>query len=138
MENKLTEIFQKAKLEPGPNLTEDIWRALVLRDKRSTRLKLWIFACAGSISLVGLFPAINILLNDLSRSGLYEYFSLIFEEGGSVFSYWKELALSLAQSLPMTSIIFTLSLIFVFFLSSRYLIRQIDKNQLISFATLSA
>jgi hypothetical protein len=35
MENKLTEIFQKAKLEPGLNMAGDILACkLILRDKR--------------------------------------------------------------------------------------------------------
>jgi hypothetical protein len=137
MENKLTEIFQKAKLEPGLNMAGDIWRALILRDKRITRFKLWASATILLASLVGLFPVANALLNDLARSGLYEYFSLIFSNGWSVLSYWKELTLSLAESLPTTSIIFTLSLVFVFFLSLRYMVKEIYKNQLMGFITLS-
>jgi hypothetical protein len=136
-EDNLIKIFQKAKLEPNLDLAENVWRVIILRDKRIVQFKLWVFACIGFASFAGLFPALNILLSDLSRSGLYEYLSLIFEEGSSVLSYWKELAFSLAQSLPMTSIVLTLSLIFVFFLSLRYLMRQIGKNQSMNFAILS-
>ena len=134
---QLIKIFQKARLEAEPELALSIWHTLILRDKRLTQIKIWVFAGVGFASFVGLFPAIGLLLRDLASSGLYDYFSLLFANGGSLLSYWKELALSLAQSLPTTSLVFTLSLIFVFFLSLRYLLRQIEKNQLMGFATLS-
>jgi hypothetical protein len=138
MENKLTKIFQKAKYESGAEMAPAIWRAIALRDKRITLFKLWISVCTGLASLAGLIPTAITLSNDLSHSGLYEYFSLVFGEGWSVLSYWKELAFSIAQSLPITNIVFTLSLIFVFFLSLRYVFKEIDKNQSFRFATLSA
>jgi len=96
-------------------------------DKRITLLKLWISACIGLSSLAGLVPTAIALSNNLSHSGLYEYLSLIFGDGWSVLSYWRELAFSIAQSLPITSIVFTLSLIFIFFLSLRYVFKEMDK-----------
>jgi hypothetical protein len=129
MQNKLTKIFQKAKHESDSELVSTVWSAIVLRDKKITRIKLWIFACAGFASLAGLLPAIKILFTDLAKSGLYEYFSLIFSDGGSIISYWKEFIFSLAESLPIMSMIFALSLTFVFFLSLRYVIKQIDRGQ---------
>jgi hypothetical protein len=130
MEQKLIKVFQKAKYEPGANLAENVWLAIVLREKRIARFKLWAFSIMGIVSLAGLIPAFNILLSDLAQSSFYEYFSLLFGGGGAVFSYWKELTLSLAESLPSASIIFVLSLIFIFFLSLRYAVKQINKNHL--------
>ena len=136
-QTRLTEIFKKAKYEPSVDVAPSIWQTITMRNKRINQFKLWAFSFAGFISLAGLIPAINMLFNDLTKSGLYEYFSLIFENGGSVVSYWKELVFSLAQSLPIMSIIFTLSLIFAFFLSLRYLMRQVGKNQLLTLTALS-
>lgn len=137
MQEKLTKIFQKVKYESDPNLALHIWRAIVVRDKYMARLKLWAFALVGFISFVGLVPALKTLSGDLAQSGFYEYFSLIFSDGGSVLSYWKELVFSLAESLPTVSIILTLSLLFICFLSLRYLMKQISKSQLINSLTLS-
>lgn len=130
MEQKLVEAFHKIKYEPDASLAENVWRTIILRNKRTAQLKLWAFAATGIASLIGLVPAFKILSNDLSQSGFYEYFSLIFSDSGSIISYWKEFILSLAESLPIASIIFTLSLIFVFFLSLRYAMKQINKVQL--------
>ena len=136
MEHKLIKLFQKAKYEPDTNLADDIWHAIVIRDKYMTRLKLWAFAFMGFVSLVGLVPALKVLSNDFTQSGFYEYFSLIFSDGGSMLSYWKEFVFSLAESLPTMSIIFTLSLLFICFLSLRHLMKQVGKGQLINSATL--
>jgi len=136
-QQKLAEFFQKAKYEPERDAAPHIWQMIITREKHVDQLKLWVFSVASFVSLAGLVPAINILLRDLTKSGLYEYLSLIFENGNSIASYWKELAFSLAQSLPTMSIIFTLSLVFVFFLSLRYVMKQVGKNQFINLTTLA-
>jgi hypothetical protein len=131
METKLTKIFQEAKYEPDSKLARAVWGAIVRRDKLITRLKLWAFALLGLVSFGGLVPATQALFDDLTRSGFYEYFSLIFSDSRSVLYYWKELSFSLAESLPIVSTIFALSLIFACFLSLRYLMKQVGRNQLI-------
>jgi len=130
VKQKLVKAFREIKYEPDANLAENVWRTIVLRNKRMAQFKLWSFAATGIVSLAGLVPAFKILSNDLAQSGFYEYFSLIFSDSRLIISYWKELVFSLAESLPTVSIIFTLSLIFVFFLSFRYAMKQISKGQL--------
>jgi hypothetical protein len=131
MEDKLIKIFQKAKYEPESDLEQVVWSTIIARDKRTTRFKLWTYGFVGLASFAGLIPAFKILFTDLAHSGFYEYFSLIFSDTGSILSYWKELIFSLTESLPVVSIIFTLSLLFICFLSLRYLMKQIIRNELI-------
>lgn len=128
MEQKLVEAFHKIKYEPDASLAENVWRTIILRNKHTVQLKLWAFAATGIASLIGLVPAFKILSNDLAQSGFYEYFSLIFSNGGSILFYWKELVFSLAESLPTMSIILTLSLIFILILSLKNLTKQIINN----------
>jgi hypothetical protein len=138
MEEKLLKLFKQAKYEPNPDLAACVWRTIIAEDKSYTaKFKLWICAFIGFASLAGLVPVFQMLLSDLAHSGFYEYFSLIFSDGGSILSYWKELTLSLAESLPTMSIIFTLSLVFISLLSFRYVMKQISRNQFISFEPLS-
>lgn len=131
MQDRLTKVFQKAKYEENSNLAQNVWQTIVTREKRNTRIKLWVFSLAGIASLAGLIPAFKILSNDLAQSGFYEYSSLVFSDGISHLSYWKEFLFSLAESLPMVSIILLLSLIFTLFLSLKYIARQIIKGQLL-------
>ncbi len=130
MEKELIKAFNKARYEENPNLADNVWHNIVLRNKRITRLKLWAFSSIGFISLIGFIPAWQKLSSDMTQSGFYEYFSLAFSNGGSILSYWRELLLSIAESLPMTSIILSFSLVFVIFLSFKYATKQIIKNQL--------
>jgi hypothetical protein len=139
MEQKLRKIFQKAKYENTQNLADNIWSVILLREKQATRFKLWAFTLAGFASLAGAIPAIKALSSDLVQSGFYEYFSLIFSDGGSVISHWKEFVFSIAESLPTMSIIISLSFVLVFFLSLKYATKQIIKGQLspVGFSPLS-
>ena len=129
IEPRLVKIFKETSYEPSSDLAFNIWYTITLHEKRNTRIKLWIFSLVGFISFAGFIPALNLLLNDLRQSGFYEYFSLIFSNG-SVLFFWKELVLSIAESLPTASIILTLSLVFVFVLSLKYLIKQLNNNSL--------
>jgi len=130
MQDKLTKVFQKAKYNESSILAENVWNTIVAREKRNTQTKFWAFFSLGATSLAGLVPVFKVLSNDLSQSGFYEYSSLIFSDTGLMLSYWKELSFSLAESLPITSIVFTLSLLFIVFLSIKYVLKQIINNQL--------
>ena len=130
MQDKLTKVFQKAKYNESSILAENVWNTIVAREKRNTQTKFWAFFSLGATSLAGLVPVFKVLSNDLSQSGFYEYSSLIFSDTGLMLSYWKELSFSLAESLPIMSIVFTLSLLFVIFLSIKYVLKQIINNQL--------
>ena len=130
MENELIKIFKKAKYEPDANLALDVWRAVMARNEEKARLKLWTFSILGLFSLAGLVPVLEMLISDFAHSGFYEYFSLIFPDGASIASSWKELMFSLAESLPTVSVMLTLSLVFVFFFSIRHAMQQVGKNRL--------
>lgn len=128
MEQELVKAFKKAKYEADPALVSNICQNVILRNKRSAILRLWGFSITSLVSFVALIPAWKALLNDLTQSGLYEYLSLAFSNSGSVLSYWKEFTLSIAEALPTMSIMLSLSLVFVFFLSFKYVMKQIISN----------
>ncbi|OGI59852.1 hypothetical protein A3C60_00380 [Candidatus Nomurabacteria bacterium RIFCSPHIGHO2_02_FULL_37_45] len=131
MQDKLKEVFSKGRYLPEKELTENIWRVIVLHDKRNLHLKFWTFSFIGLISLVGLVPAFKILSNNLVQSGFYEYLSLAFTSDGSILNYWRDFLLLLGESLPVMSITLLLSLIFIFFLSLKYAMKQTIKSQLV-------
>jgi hypothetical protein len=130
MQQDLAKILQKAKFKPEENLPEKVWSAVVLYDKKTTRLKLWFFSCVGFLSLVGIIPMFKILLTDFAQSGFYEYLSLAFSSSGSIIKYWGDFTILLAESLPVVSIIASLTLVFIFFISLKYTMREIIKSQL--------
>jgi hypothetical protein len=130
MENRLTKILKSASYKPTSSLNEDIWCTIVKRNKYIARLKLILFSIIGAISIAGLIPAIKALSSDVSASGLFDYLSLAFSSGSSVFSYWKEFSLSIVESLPLMSIMLSLTFLFILCISIKHILRQIIKNQL--------
>jgi len=129
MEEGLKRAFQAAKYEPNKGLAPEIWRAVAMRNKRILFLKIASFSSLGIAALIGFIPMFQMLINDFAKSGFYEYLSLAFSSGGSITSYWKELVFSLAESLPTTSIVIVLVIVFIFFLSLRYVMKQIINNK---------
>ena len=139
MEKELKNAFHRVKYEDNIHLADNIWLKIALRNKLIARIKIWVFSSIGLASLLGLIPAFKVLSNDLMESGFYEYLSLIFSNSNSIASYWRELSLSLAESLPTASIALSLSLILIFFLSLKFTTKQIIKGQtsLTGFSRLS-
>jgi hypothetical protein len=86
-----------------------------------------------SASFISLFPTLKQLGASFSRSGFYEYFSLAFSDGGGVaLSYWKEISLSLVESLPTLSIILFLTIVFILIISLRFMARNFRSSLLIT------
>jgi hypothetical protein len=135
MDKKLVKLFCGIKCEPDREAAENIWHAIVERDRRIARVKFWSFCALGFVSLLALMPALSIMWSDLSQSGFFDYFSLLSPGSsldGSVFSYWRELSFSLIESLPTMSILLSLSLVFSLFLSLKYASGQIYKKNLLA------
>ncbi len=130
MQKELKSAFLKASYIPETNLADNIWSALIKRNKRIVYLKLITLSLMGGSSLFGLMPAFKILMANFSQSGFYEYFSLAFSSSGTLIIYWKDFLLLLAESLPAMSMILFLTLILVFLFSLKYITRQIIKGQL--------
>jgi len=131
MNKNLREVFSRVNLKPNAGLADNIWNSIVMREKRIAKLKLGLFSLIGMLSLVGAVPVFKTLITDFTQSGFYEYFSLIFSDSGLILSIWREFVFSLIESLPVLSIILSLTLIFIFFLSLKYAMKQIGRGQLL-------
>jgi len=124
MDSDLIKAFQKAKYHPESRLSDDILLFIRIRQARKNNIKFWIYSSTGVVSFVGLFFSIKLLIADFIQSGFYEYLSLVFSDSKAL-SYWKEITLSITESLPMTNLIISLSLVFIFLLSLRFMARNI-------------
>lgn len=126
MDERLVKIFQKNTHTPPLELGDQIWQKIVARNEKISKIKFWGFSSLGFISLLGTMPALKMLTEDLSQSGIYEYLSLAFYDSSILLSYYQEISASLAEALPLMSTIIFLSLVFMFFWSLRYATRQIN------------
>lgn len=112
--NKLKNIFE---IEPNNELFGKISyqiskeKAYILR-----RNKILSYISAGS-SFMALIPMFIYTLIKLGQSGFYTYFSLMFSDISSLSIYWKELSITLVESLPVLSVLLLLSVFFVFLVS---------------------
>ncbi|MFA6324864.1 MAG: hypothetical protein WCX46_01410 [Candidatus Paceibacterota bacterium] len=124
-EENIKKAFQNLSFSPKDDLSFSILSKILKKEKRIRRIKLVGHSLLGFLSIVGFFPVFKSLFSELAKSGFYEYFSLAFSSGSNITFYWKELMLSLAESLPVVNILFSLILVFVFLLSIRYMLKQI-------------
>lgn len=129
MEQNVDKIFKEIRKYPNETLSDSIWCAIVARESREYKIKSWGYTFIGLISLIVCIISVRDLVTKISTSGLYEYASLAFSDIGSISMYWKEFMLSLADSLPVTSIVFSLGTILVLFVSVQRGTRQF-RNQL--------
>lgn len=124
MESELKKVFKKAIYHPESRLSDGILSYVENQQKRINNINFYTHSFLGVFSLVVFIPTFVNLLERFSSSGFYNYFSLIFQRGGSLSYYWKELLLSIVNSLPILSLTFTVLLLFIMFVSLRRTIRQ--------------
>jgi hypothetical protein len=92
--------------------------------KHTAKIRLWYTSFVSILSLIASVPAIQYFVTEFAKSGFYQYISLIFSDGGSMFLYWKELLLSLAESIPVLSTIAVLAIILVLLESIKYIVKD--------------
>ncbi|HET8575216.1 MAG TPA: hypothetical protein VFM02_03555 [Candidatus Paceibacterota bacterium] len=80
-------------------------------EHRRFRRKMLAFGIGSAAALGGTVFFGMRVFTLLSQSGFSQYFSLIFSDGPEMAMYWKELVLSLVESLPMLGIIVFLALL---------------------------
>ena len=119
MERDLQKLFKQAVYQPESRLSGDIWRVIETKEKRASTIKSFSYGFVGIISFALLVPMVGNLITQLSQSGFYQYVSLAFSDIGSISLYWKEFMASVVETIPTTSLILVLSLLFIFLTSSR-------------------
>lgn len=88
--------------EPTPaHLEAAVLRRLGAAKRRALISRLIGFGAVSLGALGGLIISLNYLLTAISQSGFYEYLSLALTDQTAVLTYWRELGLSLTESLPI-------------------------------------
>lgn len=131
MEQNLKNLFKQVVYSPESRLSGDIWSTLVNRNRRNTQTKFWVYSVLSSISFISLFPTLKQLGVSFERSGFYDYFSLAFSDSKLALLHSKEVSLSLVESLPVLNIILFLSIVLIFIMSLRFMVRNIRSSSLL-------
>ncbi|MDO8555206.1 MAG: hypothetical protein Q7R75_01420 [bacterium] len=100
-------------MEPPENLYGNILAKIEFEKKRIARVKLAIFGITALVFVFALIPIYKYTAQEFYNSGFLEYLSVLFSDGNIAAAYWKEMLLSLAESLPLFSLTATLSVVFV-------------------------
>lgn len=102
------------EIDPPILLEKNIIEKINKKAKQSAFIRFvysWIIMIGSSVSII---PAVIYLNKNLHSSGFYDYFSLIFLENTKLFSIWKEISMSLAESLPFMALAIFLAIIGIF------------------------
>lgn len=89
------------KLKPPRGLRQSIIFGIGQVERSRARVYLFISTSILPLSIIGVIFSGKYLLQSFYQSGFYDYFSLLFSGDGAVFTYWKELTYSLAETIPI-------------------------------------
>lgn len=105
------------------------------RETRTRRMALASFL--GSIlSLFAMFITGNYLIDAVYRSGTYDYISLIFSDFNNISYFWKEAFISIAESLPIFSMMITILALIGFLGSFKKVVENIAGGNYLKVKTI--
>jgi hypothetical protein len=110
--------MKKIIFHPNEKVRDTAVDSVMLRINHYESRRYWsrIFIHSALVLVTGysLFPATKLLISNLTDSGFFSYFSLIFSDGTYVTNYIGDLMLTLANSLPITASIIVLGALIIF------------------------
>jgi hypothetical protein len=107
-EGTLFSVFREVEVPHG--LYGAVLARIARARQQSARMKTLFLGLSSIIFGVALVPAFQYAGQELYSSGFYAYTSLFFSDGGFVLSAWREVGLSLIESLPSVALLLLLGL----------------------------
>ena len=132
MEQNLQKLFKQASFQPESRLSGDILLSIEVKSSRIAKWKTIGYMSVSVLSLSLSVLSIKSVIEQFTTTGFYNYLSLAFSDSGVIATYWKEYILSLADSLPIMSIILSFSLLFILFISIKKVSHQFRNKLLIA------
>lgn len=124
-------LFGQMKEErPSAQLLHTVLLRVEEERLRVAKVKLFFSGIFTIASLGAFVPVLRYAGAELASSGFLQYFSLLFSDSATIISFWKEISLSLAETLP----VFGVALIFAVLLALLSSLKILAE----SFASLSA
>ena len=107
------------KINPPNTLMKNILLGIGREERRRARLFLFVSVTAVPLSVLGIVFSIQYMLQGFYQSSFHSYFSLLLSDPDIVLTYWREFALSLADSIPFAGMTISLITIAVLLVSIR-------------------
>lgn len=92
------------RLKAPSKLRQTILGSIRSEERRKARIYLVASTATLLISVIGFIYSIGYLFQAFQTSEFYSYFSLVFSDPDIIFGYWQDIALSLAESLPVLAV----------------------------------
>ena len=117
MSDKFKEILNRIEdkdISVPNNLTEGIVLRINDRERHNSKIKALGLSFVSLASFLLSIPIISQIITSFTQSGIYNYISIIFSDSDVAITYWKEISLSLAESLPILAITSLLAVLAIF------------------------
>jgi hypothetical protein len=101
MTTNLAQLFKTSAPIVPEGISERIFDALECAAKRQAQVRRALWGAFSGVSFVAFIAGGYYAANAANASGFTSYFSLIFSDGTTAASLWREVGLSLVESLPL-------------------------------------
>ena len=108
-------------VNPPAGLLEKILKRIHKEERLLVLRRIFLFSIMLTASLFGFFPALNLLISDLSQSGFLQFLSLTFSDFSTITMYWRSFTMTLLQTLPAISLALFLAVLLTFLQSIKSL-----------------
>jgi len=125
MKKEYKKIFRQIdEKKPARDLPGKILARIHTAKRRSARIHFFALSALSTVSFVALFPAFRFTMEEFSRTGFYEFFSLAFSDTATILPLWKTFVLSLAETLPVLALAIFFSVLFILLESLRSAVKN--------------
>lgn len=112
------------RLEPSKKLREKILFSINKEEIRRAKMYFLVSVTTGLVSIFGLIFSIRYMIQEFYQSSFVSFISLIFSDPTIMVSYWRELSMSLLETLPIFGITVSLLAVYVLLVSVRVLVKN--------------
>ncbi|MEI6296736.1 MAG: hypothetical protein WCO84_03775 [bacterium] len=126
-----------SKKEPSNKLFSLILKRIDTEKAKIAKRNLFYSTIGAIVSSFTLYFGINYANQGFIDSGFYNYFSLVFSDGGTILVFWKEFIISIAESLPVIEITIVLSALLALLISIGTIIKNIAQTPLLKLSNKS-
>ena len=101
---KILDKIDNKEISIPKNLVDNIVLRIEKESHKEAKLRAISLSLVSVTSLLISIPIISSLITSFTQSGFYNYLSIIFSDSDVAITYWKEILMSLAESLPVIGI----------------------------------
>ena len=112
------------KLKPSKELRQKILFSINKEEIQRAKTYFLVSMTTALVSIFGLIFSVRFMVQEFYQSSFYSYLSLIFSDPNTLVSYWKELSMSLLETLPILGITISLIAVYSLLVSIRTLVKN--------------